>query len=102
MQRQERTLSPAVEDDPLDTSGLCLLSLDGGGVRGLSTLLILKRLMDRTNAERKTHGFPSVKPCELFDLIGRTGTGGYDHRRPLNGYLLIPPVQVNRHYARPP
>jgi patatin-like phospholipase/acyl hydrolase len=63
-------------DSPLDESGLCLLSLDGGGVRGLSTLLILKGLMDRTNAERRTQGQPPVKPFELFDLIGGTSTGG--------------------------
>lgn len=61
----------------LDETGLCLLSLDGGGVRGLSTLLILKRLMDRTNAVRKELGLKPVKPWELFDLMGGTSTGGY-------------------------
>lgn len=64
------------EPNPLDTTGLCLLSLDGGGVRGLSTLYILKRIMDRLNLERKKEGLPSVKPCEVFDLIGGTSTGG--------------------------
>jgi hypothetical protein len=59
----------------LDSEGLCLLSLDGGGVRGLSTLYILRGLMDRLNHERKT--LPPVKPCEVFDLIGGTSTGGY-------------------------
>ena len=61
----------------LDEAGLCLLSLDGGGVRGLSTLLILKRLMDRTNTMRKELGLNPVKPWELFDLMGGTSTGGY-------------------------
>ena len=64
------------EGPPLDEAGLCLLSLDGGGVRALSTLLILKRLMDRTNTVRKELGLNPVKPWELFDLIGGTGTGG--------------------------
>ena len=65
------------ESNPLDSAGLCLLSLDGGGVRGLSTLYILKSLMDRLNHERKENGnLPSVKPCEVFDLIGGTSTGG--------------------------
>lgn len=59
--------------DPLDSEGLCLLSLDGGGVRGLSTLYILKGLMDLLNQERPG---PAVKPCEVFDLIGGTSTGG--------------------------
>ncbi|PVH67903.1 hypothetical protein DL98DRAFT_442468 [Cadophora sp. DSE1049] len=62
--------------NPLDSTGLCLLSLDGGGVRGLSTLYILKSIMDRLNNERKTASLPPVKPCEVFDLIGGTSTGG--------------------------
>ena len=64
------------EPNPLDSTGLCLLSLDGGGVRGLSTLYILKNIMDRLNHERKTVNLPPVKPCEVFDLIGGTSTGG--------------------------
>lgn len=62
--------------DLLDTQGLCLLSLDGGGVRGLSTLYILKSIMDRLNHERQKEQRPVVKPCEVFDLIGGTSTGG--------------------------
>ncbi|GIJ91451.1 hypothetical protein Asppvi_010416 [Aspergillus pseudoviridinutans] len=64
------------EQNPLDSTGLCLLALDGGGVRGLSTLYILKIIMDRLNHERKKNSLPSVKPCEVFDLIGGTSTGG--------------------------
>jgi len=64
------------EPNPLDSTGLCLLSLDGGGVRGLSALHILKRLMERLNGQRQEAGLPRVKPCELFDLIGGTSTGG--------------------------
>ncbi|KAL5330889.1 hypothetical protein ACEPPN_000414 [Leptodophora sp. 'Broadleaf-Isolate-01'] len=67
---------PVVSENPLDRDGLCVLSLDGGGVRGLSTLLILKALMGKVNAERKKEGQAVVKPCELFDLIGGTSTGG--------------------------
>ncbi|KAJ6042987.1 FabD/lysophospholipase-like protein [Penicillium canescens] len=63
------------EPNPLDSTGLCLLSLDGGGVRGLSTLYILKGLMDRLNLARP-EGSPAKKPCEVFDLIGGTSTGG--------------------------
>jgi patatin-like phospholipase/acyl hydrolase len=32
--------------------------------------------MQRVNAERVKEGRPSIKPCELFDLIGGTSTGG--------------------------
>ncbi|KZF26958.1 FabD/lysophospholipase-like protein [Xylona heveae TC161] len=74
--------TPAVRDgskeSPLDSDGLCLLSLDGGGVRGLSTLYILKELMDGLNHERKKANPNSLrmKPCDIFDLIGGTSTGG--------------------------
>jgi patatin-like phospholipase/acyl hydrolase len=64
------------EPNPVDSTGLCLLSLDGGGVRGLSTLYILKNIMDRLNNERKKSNLHLVKPCEVFDLIGGTSTGG--------------------------
>lgn len=56
--------------------GLRLLSLDGGGVRGLSTLYILKAIMLRLNEERRSAGLAEVKPCEVFNLIGGTSTGG--------------------------
>lgn len=60
--------------NPVERYGLCLLSLDGGGVRGLSSLYILKCIMSLVNSERNG-GY--VKPCDLFDLIGGTSTGGY-------------------------
>ena len=65
------------ESNPVDETGLCLLSLDGGGVRGLSTLYILTGLMTRLNRERQHEGFPAVKPREVFDLMGGTSTGGH-------------------------
>ena len=60
----------------LDNTGYCLLSLDGGGVRGLSTLYILQGIMNRLNYMRDEHGLRPRKPCEIFDLIGGTSTGG--------------------------
>lgn len=47
-----------------------LLSLDGGGIRGLSSLMILQHLM--TTIDPKS----PPKPCEYFDMIGGTSTGG--------------------------
>jgi patatin-like phospholipase/acyl hydrolase len=60
----------------LQKFGLCLLSLDGGDARGLSTLLVLQNLMDKVNSERKASGMAPAKPYELFDLIGGSGVGG--------------------------
>ena len=51
--------------------GIRLLCLDGGGVRGLSSLHILKKLMETIDPGRPP------KPCEYFDMIGGTSTGGY-------------------------
>ena len=64
------------EPEPLIKPDLCLLSLDGGGIRGLSTLYVLKALKARLNHERQQKSLPAVKPCEVFDLIGGTSTGG--------------------------
>jgi patatin-like phospholipase/acyl hydrolase len=64
------------DDNDRETRGLCLLSLDGGGVRGLSTLYILKAIMRRLNDERQALKLKQIKPCEIFDLIGGTSTGG--------------------------
>jgi len=52
-----------------------ILSLDGGGVRGLSSLLILRNIMEEI-ARRQGPGTAEARPCEYFDLIGGTGTGG--------------------------
>lgn len=49
---------------------LFLLSLDGGGVRGLSSLMILKKLMESIDPD------DPPKPCDYFDMIGGTSTGG--------------------------
>ncbi|KAK2762704.1 hypothetical protein FQN54_000878 [Arachnomyces sp. PD_36] len=58
---------------------LRILSLDGGGVRGYSMLILLQELMYRTYVEcegkaPKREEIP--KPCDHFDLIAGTGTGG--------------------------
>ncbi|KAG8919707.1 hypothetical protein FRC01_001151 [Tulasnella sp. 417] len=47
---------------------LRLLSLDGGGVRGIVSLIILQQIMQEVAA--------GARPCEYFDLIGGTSTGG--------------------------
>ncbi|RYP46519.1 hypothetical protein DL768_007291 [Monosporascus sp. mg162] len=47
-----------------------LLALDGGGVRGLSALMILQQLMEAIDLDAPP------KPCDYFDMIGGTSTGG--------------------------
>ncbi|KAJ7187296.1 FabD lysophospholipase-like protein [Mycena filopes] len=55
-------------------TGVRLLSLDGGGIRGLSTLYMLQTLMYRIQREQGLEEMPL--PCDYFDLIGGTSTGG--------------------------
>ncbi|CAZ80256.1 unnamed protein product [Tuber melanosporum] len=61
---------------------LRILSLDGGGVRGLSSLMILQDIMSTiSQQEKSSHIRPKdddtpLKPCEYFDIIGGTSTGG--------------------------
>jgi len=51
-----------------------ILTLDGGGVRGLSSLLILREIME--DIQHRTKATLTPKPCDYFDLIGGTSTGG--------------------------
>lgn len=49
-----------------------ILSLDGGGVRGILSLGFLEKLEAQL---RKRHDNPELLLCEYFDLIGGTSTG---------------------------
>ena len=59
--------SSTLKSTPSDDSGFRILSLDGGGVRGLIELLVLKEL------EKVFHPLPVTS---LFDLIMGTSAGG--------------------------
>ena len=48
--------------------------LDGGGIRGLSELIVLREIMQRIQHDEGLETVPC--PCEYFDLIGGTSTGG--------------------------
>jgi len=55
--------------------------VDGGGVRGVSTLLILRLLMQLVNQSIKNKqdtgiALEDVGPHEIFDLVAGTSTGG--------------------------
>ncbi|KAG7289884.1 hypothetical protein NEMBOFW57_006261 [Staphylotrichum longicolle] len=54
----------------MPAGALRLLALDGGGVRGLSSLMILRSLMAAVNPDAP------LRPCDYFDMIGGTSTGG--------------------------
>ena len=54
---------------------LKLLSLDGGGVKGFFSILVIQRLIDEA---QRLEGKPNSgkRPCDYFDLLGGTSTGG--------------------------
>ncbi|CAE6375220.1 unnamed protein product [Rhizoctonia solani] len=71
------------------------LGKDGGGVRGLSSLIILQEIMHRVeniNTGRKIH------PYEYFDLIAGTGTGGISAC--MLGRLRMPIDRAISQYAK--
>ncbi|KAH8797888.1 acyl transferase/acyl hydrolase/lysophospholipase [Flagelloscypha sp. PMI_526] len=54
------------------TAGLKILCLDGGGVRGLAEILVLKEILERLSFDLDRE----LKPSDVFDVIVGTGTGG--------------------------
>ncbi|CAK7238307.1 hypothetical protein SEUCBS140593_010533 [Sporothrix eucalyptigena] len=75
---------------------LCLLALDGGGIRGLSELLILEQIMSRIKYDLKMTDDPL--PADFFDLIGGTSTGGLIAL--LLGRVRLSVPQARREYVR--
>lgn len=51
-------------------------NIDGGGIRGLSELLVLEEIMNRIKYDLDEDD--DLLPADFFDLIGGTSTGGYD------------------------
>jgi patatin-like phospholipase/acyl hydrolase len=63
-----------------ENTPLRVLSLDGGGVRGISSLYILKELMNQASrqlaADKPNEPRSIPRPCDVFDMICGTSTGG--------------------------
>jgi predicted acylesterase/phospholipase RssA len=66
---------PVIRQQGVTTHRLRLLSLDGGGVKGLFSILVLQRVMDEAQ-KLKGDSSGRRRPCDYFDLIGGTSTGG--------------------------
>lgn len=52
-----------------------ILALDGGGIRGIFTVQILKRMEDLLRARQPAAERANFRLCDYFDLIGGTSTG---------------------------
>ncbi|KAF2181363.1 FabD/lysophospholipase-like protein [Zopfia rhizophila CBS 207.26] len=64
----------AQRSTPTAGQAVNLLALDGGGIRGVSELLILDEIMRRVQYDLDLPELP--QPCDYFDLVGGTSTGG--------------------------
>lgn len=79
----QRAQQPTITPDPVieveriqeGQSGLRILSLDGGGVRGLFSIMVLEKVLEEVHHLEGGIG-PTPRPCEIFNLIGGTSTGG--------------------------
>lgn len=66
-------MSSHTDPPPLGTRHVRkILCLDGGGIRGLSEIMILQYLMQKLSFERRI----VVEPWQEFDMIAGTSTGG--------------------------
>lgn len=63
-------------DSTEPTKPLKILTIDGGGLQAISTLLILNKLLETIG---KQNGVPHRKPrpCDVFDTIAGIGAGGW-------------------------
>jgi patatin-like phospholipase/acyl hydrolase len=64
------TETPAADKKPRT-----LLALDGGGVKGISTLILLQAIMDEVK-KQEGGGGEERKPVDYFDLAAGSSTGG--------------------------
>ncbi|KAI9776243.1 MAG: hypothetical protein M1839_000476 [Geoglossum umbratile] len=62
--------------EPGITPGLRVLALDGGGIRGLFGIIVLQSIMEEVRKIDCPESDDPLKPCDYFDLIGGTSTGG--------------------------
>jgi patatin-like phospholipase/acyl hydrolase len=56
-----------------------LLSLDGGGIKGISSLVIIQAIMDKVREIENGNGIKNTDdrlPVDYFHLAGGTSTGG--------------------------
>ncbi|CAE6463674.1 unnamed protein product, partial [Rhizoctonia solani] len=84
-----------MQTDLNQPKALNILCIDGGGVRGLSSLIILQEIMRRVQNAR---GGDTIHPYEHFDIIAGTGTGGVSAC--MLGRLQMPIAKAIERYAR--
>ena len=56
---------------------LRILTIDGGGLQGVSTLLILGKVLEDIGKARNPENPKKPRPCDVFDVIAGIGAGGW-------------------------
>lgn len=56
---------------------LNILTLDGGGLQAVSTLMILNKVLERIAKENGVPEHQKLRPCDVFDMIAGIGSGGW-------------------------
>ncbi|CAE6489206.1 unnamed protein product, partial [Rhizoctonia solani] len=84
-----------MQTDLTSPKGLNILCIDGGGVRGLSSLVILQEFMRHVE---NSSGRDTIHPYEHFEIIAGTGTGGVSAC--MLGRLRMPIAKAIERYAR--
>ena len=76
----------------LDDTRLLNYTINGGGIRGLSELLILQEIMERIGFREGRE--EALLPCDYFDLIGGTSTGGFVVYRDIQPPVYLSPSSL--------
>ena len=58
------------------SKSLNILTLDGGGLQAVSTLLILSKVLEKIAKENGVPEHRKLRPCDVFDTIAGIGAGG--------------------------
>ncbi|KDQ11185.1 hypothetical protein BOTBODRAFT_460182 [Botryobasidium botryosum FD-172 SS1] len=61
---------------PAPTDQKRILCIDGGGFRGLGCLYVLDAICKKATQIANYSGTGGLRPCQIFDLISGSGTGG--------------------------
>lgn len=61
---------------PQDPRGVKILCLDGGGVKGLFSIMVIEEIMEAVRQLDRPKDPDEAKPCNYFDIICGTSTGG--------------------------
>lgn len=68
---------------------LKILTLDGGGLQAISTLLILNKVLETIAKQNGVPEHEKPRPCDVFDTIAGIGTGGVRTFQSLSSLLSI-------------